>query len=286
MCFFFFFSFLNFILVHYSVNFYHVKCRIGNPSWKQRCSKLVLGIPEAATLLNRVMTSFVKNAKVFKNPLKEVDRRSRSSSKVDIREKKESDAPKLHDIDHLYTVLHGIEEAYTDDLEKGYLVVNENHISNFEILLQSPHISQSTLDKIFVLALIIPDKDKHYDLVEKVIMHGANVNWSSYYGSGQRLQHYASRFGHIKCLELLLRYNANASLTDEEGRTALHLAAIFQNIAVVKLLLQNGVNHDWEDHYGRTALHAAIESIDGIESEVLGDKNSRVLFAPFFRNDR
>ena len=241
------------------------------------------------------MTSFAKGTELVGNPLggatenplratsperKRADRK-RSHSLVDIRSKHADDdhhSEKLDNVAHLYEVLRGVEKAYTTDVDKGLPVLNENHITEFMILIESPHIAQSTLDKILVLALLIPDKDKHYELVENVVMHGADVNWSSYYGFGQRPVHYASRFGHIKCLELLLRYNANASLTDEEGRTALHLASIFQNIAIVRLLLNTGVNHDLEDHYGRTALHAAIESIDGIEAEVMGTSSSRLFY--------
>jgi hypothetical protein len=179
---------------------------------------------------------------------------------------------------YLNDVLNDVNAAYKKDLEKGVPVYNSVQIPNFHLFQGKHHIAQSTLDKILVLCLLLPSKDGHYELVKTVVSQGANVNWASFYGCGQRPVHFAARFGHIKSLKLLLKYNANTSLTDDEGRTALHIGAIFQNISIVRFLIENGVNVRVEDIYGRTALHAAIESIQGIEKEITETMESKLFY--------
>ena len=184
----------------------------------------------------------------------------------------------LDNTTHLSNILRQVKQSYLSEVKKGTPVFNSNYIDHYQTFTRQPFISQSTLDKLLVLCLLIPDKDKHYDLLHNVIVQGADVNWASFYGFGQRPVHFAARYGHIKCLRLLLEYNANPSLTDDEGRTALHIGAIYYNISIVRLLLEQEINIDIEDRYGRTALHAAIESIQGIELEITDSADSRMFF--------
>ena len=70
------------------------------------------------------------------------------------------------------------------------------------------------------------------------------------------LQHYASRNGHLKVCENLLKEGANVNAkTKSGGVTPLHRAAYRGNTSIVKLLLQHRADPTAVDSDGKSALH-------------------------------
>jgi ankyrin repeat protein len=65
---------------------------------------------------------------------------------------------------------------------------------------------------------------------------------------------WASSYGQLSTVKLLLERGANHSVLTAEGETALHFAASSGNIHVVKELLLHGAKVDVIDHEGNTPL--------------------------------
>ena len=128
------------------------------------------------------------------------------------------------------------------------------------------------LDKLLVLAMLAWRNDRCYDDVKQYVLDGANVNWADYFSNGSRPVHIAAQNGHIDTLLLLIKYNANISLTDNNGMTALHIACQFHQISVVRALIDASINVNLEDNFGRSALHTALHAAYGIEREIYSPK--------------
>jgi len=64
---------------------------------------------------------------------------------------------------------------------------------------------------------------------------------------------YASKYGQLEAVKLLLQAGANIDLQEGHGRTALMYASMNGYLETVKLLLQEGANIDLQDKWGRTA---------------------------------
>ncbi|KAJ9263161.1 hypothetical protein DTO195F2_3139 [Paecilomyces variotii] len=78
----------------------------------------------------------------------------------------------------------------------------------------------------------------HDDLVETLIGHGAEVNWTgSYYGTALQA---ASRFGHVQITRILLGVGSDPSISGGRYGTALRAAVVARSFQVVTLLLQSG----------------------------------------------
>ncbi|KAJ9405424.1 hypothetical protein DTO045G8_6827 [Paecilomyces variotii] len=78
----------------------------------------------------------------------------------------------------------------------------------------------------------------HDDLVETLIGHGAEVNWTgSYYGTALQA---ASRFGHVRTTRILLDVGSDPSISGGKHGTALRAAVVARSLQVVTLLLQSG----------------------------------------------
>ena len=90
------------------------------------------------------------------------------------------------------------------------------------------------------------------------------IDVNSFDNLGQTPLHYASRRNNTDCVEILLKFGANAMLTNPQGSTALHLACIGGHQDVVSLLLQDWVVADIadlinaQDSQGRTPLHIVL----------------------------
>lgn len=91
-----------------------------------------------------------------------------------------------------------------------------------------------------------------YDLVEKLIKKGADVNFKS--SSGAYPIHYAVITGNINILKILYENGANLNVKDNMGVTPLWIAARYDRDKIAKFLLENGANIDEIDSEGYTAL--------------------------------
>ena len=80
--------------------------------------------------------------------------------------------------------------------------------------------------------------------IRLLLEYGADVN--AYYGYGDRIRplHEAAWYGHIECMQLLLKKRAKMNAKDSLGRTPLSLAAEIGREQVVRLLLKKGAKVD------------------------------------------
>ena len=74
---------------------------------------------------------------------------------------------------------------------------------------------------------------------------------------GYTLLIYASGYGHLAVVELLLDQKADKDQADNVGRTPLSVAAYNGKLEVAELLLRRNVRLDIQDQIGRTALDLA-----------------------------
>ncbi|EDO39113.1 predicted protein, partial [Nematostella vectensis] len=94
---------------------------------------------------------------------------------------------------------------------------------------------------------------------------GADVNITNCYG--QTALHHATRRGHSKMVELLLRDGQmDVNVVDRDNTTSLHVAAMIGSNPIIKTLLFCGANITAKDNDGFTAFHLAAR--EG-EEEVL-----------------
>lgn len=82
---------------------------------------------------------------------------------------------------------------------------------------------------------------------------------------GSTALHLAASRGHVACVEILLKHDADVTICDATGKTALHLASINGHANVIRALLSplNGRTKlallEMLDRSGRTSLHYAVE---------------------------
>lgn len=69
--------------------------------------------------------------------------------------------------------------------------------------------------------------------------------------------HFASGYGELECMKILLDAGANVDITDESGNTALHYAAGYGQVEAVKLLLEKGIDKEAKNDEEKTALDVA-----------------------------
>ncbi len=72
--------------------------------------------------------------------------------------------------------------------------------------------------------------------------------------------HWAARNGHQQVVELLLVDGAEVNVVSRYGSTPLHLAAEYGREAVTRLLLAKGAQLDLKGRYGSTPLHWAARN--------------------------
>ncbi|GAD99790.1 hypothetical protein AOR_1_288124 [Paecilomyces variotii No. 5] len=78
----------------------------------------------------------------------------------------------------------------------------------------------------------------HDELVETLIGHGAEANWTgSYYGTALQA---ASRFGHVRTTRILLDIGSDPNVSGGKHGTALRAAVVARSFQVVTLLLESG----------------------------------------------
>src|SRR3990167_8842477 len=106
--------------------------------------------------------------------------------------------------------------------------------------------------------------EKHGDIqnralaVAKLLLtYDANVNLPN--NEGQTALHIAIKIRANEFVELLLEHRADVNLPDNEGQTALHIAIKIRANEFVELLLKHNADVNLPDNKGQTALHIAAE---------------------------
>jgi len=97
----------------------------------------------------------------------------------------------------------------------------------------------------------------HVEVARLLLSNGAYIDHQNAYGN--TAIHIAASEGSIKCLDLLMKTNANVTLVNNKKSTALHFACYKENVqknplSIVKSLIEKGADRDAKDHKGMTPL--------------------------------
>ncbi len=106
-----------------------------------------------------------------------------------------------------------------------------------------------------MIAIEIEKAEPNLNLVNDLIVLGANVNWQS--EDGQTPLHWAAWCGNEKISRMLIDAGANVNMQDKDGRTPLHTATYYGEIEIARMLIDAGANVNMQDKDGRTPLHWA-----------------------------
>jgi ankyrin repeat protein len=79
-------------------------------------------------------------------------------------------------------------------------------------------------------------------------------------GTGRSPLSFAAESGKDAVAQLLLDYGAQVDCTDNRNRTPLSHAAQWDQVSTVRLLLSHGAQPDWVDYEDRTTLSYAVDS--------------------------
>ena len=105
--------------------------------------------------------------------------------------------------------------------------------------------------------MMLAAKAGRSDIFLHLIDHGIDLNKTNVHK--RTALHYASEYGHLKMVELLLRKGAGIDVEDENGYTPLTLAAKTGRSDILLHFINHGVDLNKTNVYKRTALHYASE---------------------------
>jgi len=103
---------------------------------------------------------------------------------------------------------------------------------------------------------VLATHDKHEEIAELLLAHGAKVNAKD--SLGYTPLHLAVRNGHKDVAEVLLAHGADADAKGPGGMTPLHIAAHTGNQALARVLLAKGANADAKEGGDWTPLYRAV----------------------------
>ncbi len=81
-----------------------------------------------------------------------------------------------------------------------------------------------------------------------------NINGATNYGSPLMA---ATVKGHIKIVNILLKYKADPNITDVKGVTAAHYAVMFRKYSIIEMLVEAKADFSLKDNNGKSALDYA-----------------------------
>lgn len=103
--------------------------------------------------------------------------------------------------------------------------------------------------------LVVAAKRGDSTQVESLLVQGADKNYAMYGGQDASALAWASKFGHLKCVEILLAAGADVAAIDDAYFTPLELAITRGHNAVIQALLQPSVDSINSTDGDSTILH-------------------------------
>jgi ankyrin repeat protein len=100
----------------------------------------------------------------------------------------------------------------------------------------------------------------HYDVAEYLVKAGAPVNSPSRNDLKAAPIQSAAAAGHVKIVELLLKYKADPNIREQGGYTPLHAAAQNGDKAMIRSLLYGGADLTLQSDDGKRPLDLALEA--------------------------
>eukprot|EP00043_Microstomoeca_roanoka_P030136 m.24847 g.24847 ORF g.24847 m.24847 type:complete len:125 (-) comp9754_c1_seq2:61-435(-) len=114
------------------------------------------------------------------------------------------------------------------------------------------------------------DAAAHTDIgrVRSAINKGADVNCKHPQGDNKTSLHFASQFGHLEIVRLLLQHGADANAPDGVGLTPLWYACQYGHLDVIRLLLQHGADVNAPDRHVIELVTDDVDTDEGISERV------------------
>lgn len=93
-------------------------------------------------------------------------------------------------------------------------------------------------------------------IMNLLLENGADVHGRNF-KTGLTALHEASARGHVECIKVLLKHNADINCINDEKYTALLMATHTRNMDALEMLLKNGADPNIANSHGATPLHLA-----------------------------
>ncbi|KAK4155947.1 ankyrin repeat-containing domain protein [Chaetomidium leptoderma] len=137
-------------------------------------------------------------------------------------------------------------------------------------LLAWDSVSLSRPEGYYESAFIAAAECGHATTVQLLIEYVADIDYTDYAHDRTALQ-VASKNSHFEVVETLLDHGANIEAHDEHGQSPLSIAARYGRGQMVQLLLDRGANIEAHDRHGQTPLEtAAFGGYDRVVALLLG----------------
>ncbi len=101
--------------------------------------------------------------------------------------------------------------------------------------------------------------EPNLNLINDLIVLGANVNWQDGHHGNRTPLHFAVRNELTKIARMLIDAGIDVNLQDEDGQTPLHMAVVRRNVKIVRMLIDAGADVNRQTKKGSTPLHRAAE---------------------------
>lgn len=93
----------------------------------------------------------------------------------------------------------------------------------------------------------------------------ANVNYQDY-STGLTALHWASKYGNVETIKILLDFGASAEVRSKRGWSPFHLAVRYCSASVISTFVEKGISLNFQAKCGCSAIHFALT--DGRHEEV------------------
>jgi ankyrin repeat protein len=139
----------------------------------------------------------------------------------------------------------------------------------YELMIIPPNV------KAEMIMREIKKSNPNLNLVNDLIVLGANVDWQDEDNRGWTPLHVAAYYGKVEIAKMLIDAGADVDVQDEWGKTSLHVVAIYGNVEIARMLIDAGADVDVQDEDGWTALHWSTGRGDIEIAKVLLDAGAR-----------